>query len=769
MRSRRRSPPVTARRILLAGAPLVVLWAACAHAQPAGPAQTDGMSPGGLYMDADLVTYDDEGKIATARGGVEVRYEGRTLRAEEVDYDEGRGVVTARGKVAILNADGTSEFAEEMVLDDQMRTGVAIGFSARLQENIKLAGATAIRRSETIQELNRAIYTPCEICTAEGAPKTPTWSIRADKVVQDKKRRLVHYRNAVIQVFGVPVMYMPVFWHADPQAKRSSGFLSPKIGASNRRGFSYEQPYLIVTSPYSDITLSPQINTKVNPFLNVGFRKQFYSGIVEGRIGYTQEQDFDGKGNRFGEDTSRSYILARGAFRLTPEWRWGFTAERVSDDLIFDKYEVGDVYASRGPYVPDDRRLISQLYAVRQDQRSYFSAAALSIQGLRRGGDETTSLDDDNDRTFPTIAPLIEASWEPRTAVLGGRLRLNGAAVALNREQSPLSPVGTRLPGLDSARVTGSADWRAHWTSGGGVRVEPFANVRLDAYRLGDLPVGLDADDSLTRGLAVVGVDVRYPFFRRLDDATVVIEPMVQVAFSPNARQVVVGRTATGEPIYLDEDSQAFEFDETNLFRANKFPGFDLYEDGARLNVGVRGSVLWDDGRRANLLIGRSFRDEDNPVFLARTGLRTKASDWVVAADAQPIRGVTVFTRARLDSEDLSIRRAEAGANVANKYGSGFIRYLRDDLDITGNKRENIDFGGEAYVTKHWGVSAYGNRDLVQNGWVVRDIGLVYRDDCTRFEVIYRREDTIIGRLGPTESIALRLTLATLGGPIYAD
>ena len=749
--------------MLLAGAPLVVLWASCAHAQAAAPASApvDGLAPGELYMDADLVTYDDKAKVATAQGQVEVRYEGRTLRANDVTYDQNRGVVTARGEVQIINADGTAEFAEEMTLDDEMRTGVAIGFSARLQQNIKIAAATAVRRTEEVQELNRAIYTPCPICV-DGKPKTPTWSVKADKVVQDKNRQLVHYRNAVIRVLGAPVFYTPVFWHADPGAKRKSGLLPPKLSASDRRGLSYEQPYLYVISPYSDITLSPQFNGKVNPLLNGRYRKRFYSGEVDARFGYTHARDFDGKGNAFGEDTSRSYLLARGAFRISDAWRWGFTAERTSDDLLFDKYEVDDVYESRGPYIADDRRLISQAYAVRQDQKSYFSIAGISVQGLRP--------EDDND-TFPSIAPLIEARWQAPWTVLGGRLRLEGSSVALNREESPLSTGTNRLPGVDSARVTAAADWRTFWTSGAGLRVSPFVNARFDAYRLGDLPSNVSASTSntLTRALGVAGADISWPFYRRLGEATVVLEPVLQVALSPNADPIVIGRTATGEAIYLDEDAQSFEFDESNLFRANKFPGFDLYEDGLRLNVGARASVLWDDGRRANLLIGRSFRDERNEVFAARTGLRSRASDWIVAAEAQPIRGLSFFTRARLDSQDLGVRRAEAGANVATKWGGGYVRYLRDDADLNGLKRENLDAGGEVFVTKHWGITAYGNRDLVQDAWVVRDLGVAYRDECMRFEVIYRREDTIIGRLGRTESVTFRITLATLGGPVYAN
>lgn len=723
-----------------------------------GAVSADGLKPGELYLEADLVTRNDKTKLTTAEGQVEVRYQGRTLRADQLVYDEAKGVMTAKGDVEVIDADGSVQYADQLVLDDAMKAGAAQGFSARMPGNIKLAAASAVRRNENVNELNRAIYTPCDICAADGTtPKTPTWSIQADKVVQDHAHQVVYYRNAVIRILGAPVLYLPLFWHPDPEAERKSGFLPPKFGASNRRGLSYEQPYLQVLSPSSDLTLSPQINTKVNPLLNAHYRKRFYSGALDARFGYTHDTDFDGKGNAFGQDTSRSYVLASGAFAINDKWRWGFTAERTSDDLLFDKYEVGDVYVARGPYIADDRRLISQVYATRQDQKSWFSAGAFTIQGLRPG---------DNDRTFPTVGPLIEARWEPGAEVLNGRLRLLGSAVALTRDQSTLS---TALPGIDSRRVTGEADWRATFTSSGGIRISPYLNVRADAYSLGDLSGMSSTSKSLARGLAVAGADISYPLARRFKTSTVVIEPIAQLAASPRAKQVVVGYTSAKAPIYLNEDSVAFEFDETNLFRANKFPGYDLYEDGLRFNVAGRASVFWDDGRRASMLIGRSFRDSDDDTFSTTSGLSRKASDWIVAADAQPMRGLSFFGRARLDSDDLSVQRAEAGANVSMKKGSGYFRYLRNVADANGSKVENLDLGGELYLSKHWGLTAYGNRDLVQSAWVIRDLGVVYRDECTRIDVIYRREDTVVGRLGPTESIAVRLTLATLGGPMYAN
>jgi LPS-assembly protein len=269
------------------------------------------------------------------------------------------------------------------------------------------------------------------------------------------------------------------------------------------------------------------------------------------------------------------------------------------------------------------------------------------------------------------------------------------------------------------------------------------------------------------RAVGVAGADISYPLYRRWRDATVILEPLVQVAVSPKAQQVVVGHDATGKPIFLDEDSVAFEFDETTLFQADKFPGYDLYEDGARLNVAGRASVLWDDGRRASLLIGRSFRDRPNNVFAPGSGLTGRSSDWIVAADAQPWQQLSFFARTRLDSETFEVHRIEAGADINFKRVSGFIRYLKDDQGINGVPIKNLDVGADISLTEHWGVSAYGNRDLIQNAWVIRDTGVFYKDDCIRVDVFYRHEDVIIGRLGTSDQLSIRLTLATLGAPFY--
>jgi len=742
---------------LLAGAALLALATAApalaqtAVPEPAGPkpvpSQDDGLGERGFYLESDLLTQDDANQVVTAEGSVEVRYRGRTLRANKLVYEIKSGLITAREDVVIIDPSGAVSFADEMVLDEEMRAGVARGFSARLEGNVKIAAATAIRRSDSVNELNRAIYTPCEIC-AEDKTKDPTWSIRADTVIQDRDKRVIYYRNAVIEMFGVPIFYAPVFWHADPSAGRASGLLAPKLLFSDRRGLSYEQPYAWIISPSQDLVISPQINTKVNPFVNFQWRKRFWSGEINARFGYTYEYDLDGDGDRIGDQTSRSYILADGAFQIDENWKWGFAAERTSDDLLFDKYDIGDVYGQRGLLPSDDKRLTTQLYAVRQSQRSYFSIAALSIQGLRP---------DDIDRTFPLIAPLIEARWEPEGPVLGGRLRFEGSAVALTREQSQY--VATD-PGEDSRRASALLDWRSNVTFANGLRLSPFAQIRADAYSLDDIAgaVGGDESATVTRALGVAGVDISYPLWRRDGDRTIVLEPLLQVALSPDSDP---------DARIPNEDSVVLEFDETNLLRANKFPGFDLYEGGQRVNIGGRASVMYDDGRGASLLLGRSFRAKEDPQFPPRSGLQDTSSDWIVAAEATPFKGVSFFTRARFSDDDGDVRRIEAGANVETRRVNGFVRYLRDNQDITGVQREDIDFAADVMISGNWGVTVAGVRDVENDVWRRQEFGALYRDDCLDIAVVWVHEETYNRQLGPSDSVILRLTLATLGDKGY--
>ncbi len=704
----------------------------------------DGLAGGAFYLEADLVAQNQTNHHVIATGGVEIRYKGRLLRAEIVDYDSQTGIVVAKGKVTILQPDGSAQFADTITLDKSMSDGFAAGFSARLQGHVLIAAHSVERKSAQVTKFENAVYTPCLVC-AENGQKNATWSIKAKSVVEDTGKRTLVFKGAVVQILGQSVLYIPILQSADPTAERKSGFLLPVVTFSGPRGVSYDQPYYDAISSHQDLLLTPQINSNVNPFLDIDYRQRLYSGIVEIRAGYTYSRDFTSSGQLFGRNTSRSYILADGSFDINKYWSWGFTAERASDKLIFDKYSVSDAFLDHGLYAADNRRLISQLYAVEQSQLSYLSVAAINVQGLRATDDQST---------IPTIAPLIEGRWEAPAAILGGRLRVDGSAVALTRNQS-LSTTDTigqaTLPGIDSRRATLQADWRRNFVFSNGLRIEPFVNGRADVFNVAHLQ-SAPSNATITRAFGTLGADVSYPLIRQIGDASYILEPLAQIAISPNTSQ---------DPRIPNEDSTVFEFDETNLFQSNRSPGFDLYEGGQGVTLGARATALLGDGRTASVLIGRRLAAESDPSIPARTGLQTALSDWIFAADATPMKGIRLFSRLRLDSSTFAVNRLEAGATFATARAEGYVSYLREVDAPTGGMVNSLDIHGEFYPIRHWGLTSY----LIFDGgdWRRRDLGVVYRDDCIRVEVLYRHDETFNGTLGPSTSVVLRLTLATLG------
>jgi len=808
MQRDRRAPATTALRLrLLAGAAAVALAAsgsnACAQttsapATPPAAAGPDGLGPGTVYIEADEASREGDVITASAAGPDRVlaRFRGVTLRAGDISYDLGLGVATANRKVEFTDPNGAGVFASHLELDSDLKAGVAVDFATRFGNGASLMAATAVRRSERVNELNYAIFTPCPVCDAKGNPKEPSISIQAEKVVQNEELRAILYRNAIFRIGGVPVFYLPYFAHPDPTVQRASGFLVPIPSYDEGRGLSLEVPYLHVVSSSEDWLISPQLNSDVAPLLNLQYRRRFTNGTVVARTGYTYEEnfgDFDGPDPDNLPDIPisaehRSYLLAHGRFDPQGPWRGGFTIERTSDKTLFDRYDVRDPYQDNGLYYGDRRRLISQIYLERQTLRSYLSIAAFDIQSLR----VAVPIDDapglnifESDDSLPFVAPLIEARWEPNGPVLGGRLRLRGTAVSLYRDayvggpvlRPEIIPVGSTLglPGVDSRRVSGQAEWRRAITSSAGVRWEPFVDVRADAYSISDLPpiLGLD-DETITRTRATAGVDVSYPLIRRLSDsADLIVEPLAQLSASTNPDL---------DARIPNEDSQTLELDESSLFRIDRFPGYDLLEGGLRFTAGARATLRWNQGRQISLFVGRSMRDAEQVAFRVPvpdataqlydpSGLASETSDWVVQGSFSPSDRIRGWGHATIDSSG-DVRRAEMAVDGSwGRRNRATVSYIIDRSNpIAGPLNRNYEFiqlSGQQFVYGNWGVAVSGIADLERDIITRSEVGLLFDDDCFRIELGYRRDNTRVRPTGPSEGVYVRLNLATFGGTGY--
>ena len=123
--------------------------------------------------------------------------------------------------------------------------------------------------------VNNAIFTSCKL-----NDDCPPWSIKAETITHDKIKKDMIYKNAILKIYDVPVLYFPKFFHPDPSVKRRDGFLQPQFNNSETLGSSLYLPYFKTLGDNKDLTFKPTIFEKFAKFekekyiLQSEFRKQ---------------------------------------------------------------------------------------------------------------------------------------------------------------------------------------------------------------------------------------------------------------------------------------------------------------------------------------------------------------------------------------------------------------------------------------------------------------------------------------------------------------
>lgn len=690
------------------------------HDPGGGGSDTDPapQKPAEVLIRADKLSYDTNSSVVSAEGNVEVTYGQRTLLADKLSYNQETHIVIAEGNATLREANGTTLTGNRIEITDDMRDGIIESLNVVVAGRGRLAAAKATRSDGNVMTLEKAVYTTCKPCKDE-PDKAPTWQIKAFRIVYNQEKARVEYEDAFFEVFGVPVIYLPYFSHSDPEAPRQSGFLVPSVGHSSDIGYFAEVPYYFALDPSYDLLVAPMYTENDGPLLKAEWRERTEGGSynlqVSGRWG-KRRNNF---GEEVGDESLQGHVFGAGKFDLDEVWRWGYTAEVTSNDTYLKRYDISS-----------KDRLQNNLFIEGIDGRSYTAVNAWYFQGLRETDDPGTT---------PLVLPLAEIEYVPDETVLGGRFSLLGNALYLHRTE-----------GQDTARLSATAAWKLPITTSGGHLLTMFANVRGDAYYVTDSAPGADAE-TITRFLPWAGVEWRYPLVRTDWGWKQVIEPIVQV----------IGAPYGGNPDEIpNEDSGSFEFDETNLFSFNKFPGLDRWETGPRINAGVRAAAYFDEGF-VEAIIGESFRLHEDDSFTQESGLRGEQSDYVGRLTIQPTSSMRVVHRFRINQEDYSFERNEVYAEAADPewylLRAGYL--LLEPDPALPEQREEVNVLGSIRAIDNFWLRGSGRRDLADDQMIESKFGLAYEDDCAEFGVDFRRRFTRDRDIEPASSVLFTFRL----------
>tara|TARA_R110000824_G_scaffold155226_7_gene327865 strand:+ start:24320 stop:26674 length:2355 start_codon:yes stop_codon:yes gene_type:complete len=684
---------------------------------------------GEVLMQADNLVYDRDSQIVTAVGNVEIAYDGRVLMADKVTYNQRTDVVTADGNVSLLESTGEVAFADHLVLRNKMKDGVVQTLSVLLTDDSRLAGNDAVRQNGNVTTLHRGVYSPCKVCKEEGKT-TPLWQIKAFRVIHNAEEKRIIYEDAYMELFGVPVAYLPFFSHPDPTVKRQSGFLMPGFASSTDLGQEITVPYFWAIKPNMDVTVAPRYTTDEGMVYQGEFRHRIEQGAY--RFFGTGTWPKTQTPGTSGDSDFRGSLFGDGHFNVAPGWDMGFRTELSSDDTYLRKYGLTDVTA-----------LTNRLYVEHFDGRNSITADGYYFRGL---------LPAVNQDDMPWVVPLINVNHDFGNLLGDGRLSFNANTMILG------TPAG-----LSSRRLSTSFAWEKNFTSKTGQVYRLFASLRGDLYSTDKAPIATtpatyhDAE-TVARFLPTAGVEVSYPFINSGGKYRQVLEPIAQVIAAPKINNT---------DKIPNQDSIIAEFDDSNLFSENRFPGYDRWESGGRASVGVRYSIYDDTDGQASFLFGQSFRMDEENAFSTSSGLRDQKSDYVGSIQLSPNKNILAVHRFRIDEDNFKFSRNEIDLIARTGPLStqiGYAYFAQDPLvTTTTQKREQISLGSILKLSEYWRLFGSTTRDLSSSETISNRFGIGYQDECFGLAVGLYQSNINYQDIQRTNTFLVEVTFKNLG------
>ena len=213
---------------------------------------------------------------AVLSGNVHIHYQDIDLQADQADIDLGTRDVIALGNVVIdqgpRRLTGTAG-----TFNLESKTGTLKLATGRVTPDYYFSGTEVSKTGDNTYEVTNGIFTSCD-------QTVPDWSFRLGRATVEVEA-YAHIHDVSMRVKQLPVLYTPyILWPT--KNERSSGFLIPKIGYSDRRGAQLGLAYFQTLGRSYDTTFHADLFSK--NFLGLGneFRYQPTAGTTGDLSGY---------------------------------------------------------------------------------------------------------------------------------------------------------------------------------------------------------------------------------------------------------------------------------------------------------------------------------------------------------------------------------------------------------------------------------------------------------------------------------------------------
>ena len=323
----------------------------------------DNLPAEAVHLQADAMSYDRSSGAYRADGDVLLRRGNLTLQSESLLWDSLSGNVFAEGNVHLKEPQGTLD-GERLRMN--IDAGVGEVEEARIflrKDNFHLTGESIEKTGEQSYRIRQGTFTTCD-------GETPSWKFGAS----DLKVTLGGFargKHVIFYLHDLPVLYLPYVVYP-VQTERSSGFLMPSGGYSDKKGTQVNLAYYQVIARNQDATFYLDYLSRMG--LGKGLEYRYIFGQEnEGQMRGYHISSYDESDDRYALEWAH-YGFLPGRFRLAAE------VEYVSSRDYFEDF--GDV---AGEYNKDQTK--STVYLSRSWGKTNATAQLQYIQVVEGNND----------------------------------------------------------------------------------------------------------------------------------------------------------------------------------------------------------------------------------------------------------------------------------------------------------------------------------------------------------------------------------------------
>lgn len=713
----------------------------------------------GYYQPVKVDPLQDVGAVQVSADKVSLYTSGRSELKGHVEIRESQRIVTAH--TAYIYRNIQTKQVDRIELVGGVRyvepDRLMLAKSARINPedksgqindvlyrfNIQRANAVlpAWGKARQVERFPNQNYRLCNATYSTCAPEDSAWSIEAREITLNHAKSEGVAKHALLRLHSVPLIYVPYL--SFPTSKeRKSGFLAPITGYSNIGGVDIQWPYYWNIAPNYDATFIPHLYTRRGMMLGAETRYLTFNsaGALGGQI-LPKDQAF----RRFlnsnqlqypnlaGISDTRWSFFAHDSTQLTPNLHFGLNYQQVSDDYYLQDFST-------------NLALLTQNQLLREGDLTY-RLPHWVFNGMMQSYQTLSPINQVFINNAYARFPQLIAQGAYDQLPLGANLNLLGQ---MDNFRWPVKeftgPQGPRFHADPLLSFPQVASWGY---------ITPQIEVVENYY---DLQYGQTVPrNTFNRTIPRYGVDGGIYLERSIglmgSKFIETLEPRLFYLYVPYRDQTPI-------PVF---DSAYMIFNTDQLFRTNRFSGFDRIGDTNQLSYALTSKWLCENSgmERASVTVGqiRYFADRqvklcqsptgnctENPLYLGYVSPTFAYSPIASLANYRLNRTWSISTSYVWDPATRATNNA--GFNLHYQPGENRIIHLGYSYLTDGNltpSPNNLFFNGALNqstvsfawpFTEHWSSLGIYSYNMSKGYNMINFLGLQYDSCCWAFRLL---------------------------------